>query len=286
MAEYDSVIPAGGSGKLVAKTTTTALQNRRISKTVAVRTDAAGAGDFTLRFTADVEAPILFKPNSRLTIIAVEGEESRKRLLLRRADGAPLEIHSAATGSEALTAVIEPVVTKERQNDFEAAPGDVWLDLVLSAEAPVGYQRGTLRLATNHPVAQQVGVSYAVRVRPVIEARPNGARLWTTPGGGGDSRSAFLSLRRNGGGDFTVEALEVSHPDLFSARLVDWKPGAHTMLRVELAEDLEPEAIAGAVEGWIEIITDVPARSKILVPVLVASSRDAARRPFPTQRSQ
>ena len=48
MAEFDSVIPAGGSGKLVAKTKTTPLLDRRVSKSVAVRTDAEDMSNFNL----------------------------------------------------------------------------------------------------------------------------------------------------------------------------------------------------------------------------------------------
>ena len=54
MAEFDSVIPAGGKGTLTAKIKTTSTQNGPVSKGIAVNTDAAGAERLMLnvRFTA------------------------------------------------------------------------------------------------------------------------------------------------------------------------------------------------------------------------------------------
>ena len=43
MAEFDSVIPAGGTGTLTAKIKTTSTQNGPVSKGIAVNTNAAGA---------------------------------------------------------------------------------------------------------------------------------------------------------------------------------------------------------------------------------------------------
>ena len=57
------------------------------------------------------------------------------------------------------------------------------------------------------------------------------------------------------------------------------------MVRVEIAEGVGPEMIAGSVEGWIEITTDVPGRPTHRLPVLVASSREDTRRGFRTYPS-
>ena len=269
---------------MVANMRTAPLQDRRITKSVAVRTDAKGVLNLNLRFSVEVRAPIVFKPNNRLVISTVEGEEARKRVLLRRADGEALKILSADTGDPTLVVVTEPVVQKERTNDYEAAPGDVWLELVLPADSPTGSRTGKLRLSTNDPVAPSFEVPFAMRVRMLIEHRPDGVRLWPTPSRSGDGYSAFVNLNRNGGGSFTITGINVSHPDVFSAAAVSSEPAGRQTVRVELSEDLGPEAINGAVEGWIEISTDDPVRSKVEVPVVVASNRQGTRRPFQTRR--
>jgi hypothetical protein len=256
------------------------LLDRRITKSIAVRTDAVNLASMNLRFSVDVRAPIVFKPR-RLVISTLEGQEARKRVLLQRADGETLEILSADTGDPTLLVVANPVVKKEKTNDYEAVPGDVWLELILPANSPIGSRTGKLRLSTNHPVASSFEVPFAMRVRPLIEYRPNGVRLWATPSRSGDGYSGFVSLNRNGEGSFTITGIEVSHPDVFSAAVVASEAARRQTVRVELAEGLGPEAINGTIEGWIEISTDDPNRSKLEVPVVVASSREGARRPFP-----
>lgn len=285
MAEYDSVIPAGGSGKLVANMRTAPLQERRVTKSIAVQTDAADLAMLNLRFSVDVRAPIVFKPNNRLAISTVEGEEARKRVLLRRADGEALEVLSVDTGDPTLEAVAESVVKKESSDEIEAGPGDVWLDLILPADSKIGSRTGKLRLSTNDPVASSLEVPFALRVRPLIEHRPDGVRLWPTPSRSGDGYSGFVNLTRVQGGSFTVTGIEVSHPEVFSASVVPSEPGQRQTVRVELVEGLGPEAIKATIEGWIEINTDDPVRSTLVVPVVVASNRDGTRRPFQTRRT-
>jgi len=262
---------------------TAPLQNRRVTKSIAVRTDAKSVLNLNLRFSVEVRAPIVFKPNSRLVISTVEGEEARKRVLLRRADGEALQILSADAGDPTLSVITEPVVKKERTNDYEAAPGDVWLELVLPADSPTGSRTGKLRLSTNDPIASSFEVPFAMRVRTLIEYRPDGVRLWPTPSRSGDGYSAFVNLNRNGEGSFTITGIDVSHPDVFSAAVVSSEPARRQTVRVELAEGLGPEAINGTIEGWIEINTDDPVRKKLEVPVVVASTREGTRRPFPRQ---
>ena len=215
----------------------------------------------------------------------MEGQETRERVLLRRADGEALEVLSAETGDPTLVVLTEPVLKKERTKDYEAAPGDVWLELVLPADSPIGSHTGKLRLSTNDPVASSFEVPFALRVRPLIEHRPDGVRLWPTPSRSGDGYSGFVNLNRIGKGSFTITGIDVSHPELFSAAAVSSEPAGRQTVRVELAESLGPEAISGTIDGWIEISTDDPVRSKLVVPVVVASNRDGTRRPFQTRRT-
>ncbi|MCW8985051.1 MAG: hypothetical protein OQK55_06885 [Thermoanaerobaculales bacterium] len=285
MAEYDSVIPAGGSGKLIANMRTAPLQNRRITKSISVRTDDADLANLNLRFSVDLRAPIIFKPSNRLVVSTVEGHEGRIRVLLQRADGEALEVLSADTGDPTLVAVTKPVVKKERTNDYDAAPGDVWLELVLPADSPIGSHTGKLRLSTNDPIASSFEVPFAMRVRALIEYRPEGVRLWPTPSRSGEGYSAFVNLNRIETGNFTVTGIDVSHPEIFSAAVVSAEPAQRHSVRVELVEGLAPEAISSTIEGWIEISTDDPVRSKIEVPVVIASNRGGTRRPFQTRRT-
>jgi hypothetical protein len=264
---------------------TAPLQDRRITKSITVQTDAPGLSNLILRFGVDIRSPIVFKPNNRLVISTVEGQEMRTRVLLQRTDGKALEILSADTGDPTLRAVTEPVVKKEQRDGQEAAPGDVWLELVLPADSPIGSRTGKLRLSTNDPVASSFEVPFAMRVRPLIEFRPDGVRLWPTPSRSGDGYSGFVRLNRIGEGSFKITGIAVSNPEIFSATAVSSEPARQQMVRVSLAEGLGPEAINGTIEGWIEISTDDPVRSKLVVPVIVASNREGTKRPFQTRRT-
>jgi hypothetical protein len=269
---------------LIANIRTSPLKSERISKSIAVRTDSESLPRVYLRFSLEVRAPIIFQPGNRLVISTVEGQEKKKRVLLRRTDGEALEILSAETGEQKLVVTTEPVVEKEMTNDYEAAPGDVWLELALPADAPIGHRRGNLRLSTNDPVAKSFDLPLVMRVRPLIEHRPDGVRLWTTPSRTGDGYSGFVTLSKNGEGVFSITGIDVSHPEFLSAVVVSSEAAKRQTVRVELVEGLAPEDVSSTIEGWIEITTDDPIRSKVDVPVLVASSRESSRRPFPSQR--
>jgi hypothetical protein len=263
---------------------TTPLADRRVSKTVAVRTDAANMSKITLRFSVDVRTPIKILPHNRLAVSALEGEEGTRRVLLRRADGQPLDILEVDTGSATLDAITSPVAEREKWGNLEAVPGDVWLDIVLAAGAPIGWRTGKLHLTTNHPDASSLEFTYAYRVRPLIEPRPAGVRLWPSPAVSGEGHSTIITLSLNRKGKFTVTGVSVSHPEIFIAHTISDAPGPRQLVRVELAEGLRPESIGGTLEGWIGVSTDVPGHAVLEVPVLVASSREGTLRAFPTQR--
>ena len=209
MAEYDSVIPAGGSGTLTANMKTSPVQNGPISKRISVETDAPGARSFRLRFKAEVEAPVLAKPRLRFIITAIEGEAASRRILLHRTDGKVLEVHGAKTGNKALMAKSIAVTKKTREGGMEAEPGDVWIELATKpAERPAN-SNGSVRLSTNHPDLPTLDVPYTLRVRPLIELRPATVRLWFSEASAGRRRSA-VSLTRNGGQKFRITGTEVS----------------------------------------------------------------------------
>ncbi|MEJ2581304.1 MAG: hypothetical protein P8127_06660, partial [Acidobacteriota bacterium] len=202
----------------------------------------------------------------RLVISAMTGERKTARVLLRRADGQALEVLQAETGSQVLFAKTETVKRREKRDGVEAVPGDVWLELALEDDAPVGSWTGKLKLKTNHPIAATVDVPYAARVRPVIEPRPRGARLWSSPSGTGEGVSAILALQNNAGAEFSPE------------------PGVRQMLRVELIPDARSRNFAGTIEGWLRISTGANEREPVEVPVFIASSREGTLRGFPVGR--
>jgi hypothetical protein len=278
VAEYDSVIPAGGSGTLTAKMQTMPMKNGRISKSINVVTDAADARNISLRFTIDVETPIVVRPAFRFNFSTIEGEEGRTRVLLHRSDGNPLEILGVETGDLELAAHVEMVAWSGSQKDPDAVSGDAWIELVSNPAADVGRRSGSVRIATNHPDLPELVMPSSWQVRPLIEARPEIVRLWLPTEFRRVARSTLFSLRHAGGKTFTVIGLEVSHPEIFTAKANSTAAATRQAIRVSLLDDVTPDTLGSTFEGWVKIETDDPERPTIEVPVIVSPKRVPYRR--------
>jgi hypothetical protein len=283
VAEHDSVIPAGGSGRLTARIKTSPTQNGKVSKSINVGTDAADARSLRLRFTVDVYAPIVAKPHLRLTATGLEGEGTRARVLLHRADGVPLEISSVETGNPAVRAKVDRVTKEQGRSGTAAEKGDLWLDVISNKDAAPGMLTGTVRAATNHPDAPELLVPFSIRIRSLIDAHPAGVRMWLPVAGRRDGQSAIVTLKRNGNVEFKITAIEVSHPEIFTAAANSTAPAVRQAVRVNLVGDLSRDTVSAAVEGWIVVRTDDPEKPTVEIPVIVSPKRLSARRPVPTR---
>ena len=305
MAEYDSVIPPGGSGTLTAVLKTSVNQNRRFSKSINVVTDAENARGFSLRFTVDVRAPIVAKPSYRLSLTAIAGSASSAGILLHRTDGKPLEIADLTLDHPDLVVRARPVKDEaeatpvpknagdlwselaSRTKKIQAAPGDVWIDLAVTSSAPPGTTTGTLRFTTNDPDAPTMSWPYTVRVRPLIEARPAEVRLWLSEGGMHDGRSSIVNLSRTTKGEFAITGVEVSHPEVFNATPMSTAAASRQAVRVRVAEGLDRNEMTGRIKGSIRIHTDDAELAVVEISVIVAPTRAlAVRRPLPTVRQK
>jgi hypothetical protein len=284
VADYDRVIPAGGTGELRASVSTTPQQSGAFSKSIYVVTDADSASRLHLRFTVRIHQPVIGKPRLRMTLRGVEGDAVTGGLLLRRSDGAPLQIYEANPGRALLSARVTPVDTAGRLGDFDAQPGDVWVELIGSQELPVGVVQGTLRLQTNHPELDVLEVPYTVRVQSPAEVRPEVVRLWLGGRGGAPGRRTIVGLRWRDGSTLRITGVSVSHPDVFAAAANPGSEHGYQRVRVQLADDLEDGDLIGSLDGHITVETDNPSMPKVVIPVIVAPSEVLTHRPPQTNR--
>ncbi len=297
MAEFDSVIPAGSSGKLVARLKTAAGQSGRISKLIAVTTDAPAASEIRLRFSADVHMPVTVSPAYRFSLSLIEGRSGAARLTLARDDGRPLKILGASSDREGLDLVVERAVAAgegtaaasrgtptpwgqvEVAPSAEPTPEAIPIELRASSSLPAGTFSGAVRIATDHPEAPSLEIPYTLRVRPLIEALPASVRLWANASEGDPGRSTFLRLRHNGGRAFAIRAVEVSHPQHIVATAMPREESSEQTVRVALPEGLDPTALRVSVRGWVRIGTTDEERPTVEVPVLIAPTRVLGSRP-------
>jgi hypothetical protein len=263
---------------------TSPAQNGVVSKSISVETDSADMRMIRLRFTVDVDAPIIAKPRLRFVLTMVEGRAASRTMLLHRTDGKPLEILGTEIDVQGLVVKTDSVTKAATKDRIEAVPGDVWIELASDPEVNASSHQGSIRLETNHPEIPQLDIPYALRVRPLIEARPPQLNFWLS-GGTAEGRSTIVSLTQNGKEPFAITAVEVSHPELFWATAASTKPATRQNMRVGLVDGLETGSIKGSIEGFIEIHTTDPNRSKLKVPVLVAPKRSLTRRRVQTQPS-
>jgi hypothetical protein len=260
---------------LVAKVHTAVTQSGRLSKGVAVTTDAVGAERLNLMMTFTVQQVIEVRPQPRVTLQSIKGQGASQRLVLHRADGKPLEVTRFELDSANQVGVkLEPVTAPGEQG---SQPGDVVVEVSTAADSPEGNRGGRLSLFTNHPEQPEVVVSLQVRVRPLIEPRPERVQLWVDEGTAAGRTTSFR-LTSNHEQPFTVTGIVSSHPELFTAAPVTTDARLLQTVQVTLAENADLASMPAAVNGTLRVSSDDPAQPVVEVPVVI-SKRIRTTRP-------
>jgi len=269
VAEHDSVIPAGGSGKLTAKVKTSVTQFGQISKNVSVTTDATGAERLSLnvRFTAVASIEVLPRPQVYLS--GTEGDEIVRHLLVRRRDGEPLEVTEIKHHDPRIVVTTKRLEEPRTIGELAGRQGDVLMTIATAPGLEAQGINGRFRFSTNHPDVPNVAVSYALRLRPVIEARPAQVRLILQEGNE-PARSAMMRVHHNRSDDFKITAAASSKPELFTAELIDGdaEQQVHTVA-VMLDENVQAGALRGRAMETLVLTTDDPANPEVEVSVLI-----------------
>jgi len=252
-------------------------QNGKFSKSVSVETDAPEARSFRLRFSADVEAAVIATPAMRFVLSAVEGEPAESRILLHRTDGKALEVGVDGTGNPALSVRTEVVSKATKKDRVQAEPGDVWLVLATKADQRAVNSNGSLKVTTNQPDLPTLTIPFTVRVRPLIELRPATAQLWFGQENTG-RRQTIVTLTGYQDRKFKITGVDVSNPELFSARADSQDSSTRHRLWIILADGATASAANEKVKGFVRIHTDLPGRKELNLPVLVESRKPAGPR--------
>lgn len=242
-----------------------------------MQTDAPGAEDLRLTVSFNAVTPIVAMPVFRMYFNAVEGSSVTERLLLRRADGQPLEARVVGTTLErGLRVELAPAQgTEPAIGKLTPQPGDQWLVGTMES-AVAGSHDGLITVATNDPRAPKVEVPLVVRIRATIEARPSSVRLWPADGGPGGA-SLLVRLAHAGRSAFEVTGIEVADPALVTAKLESSGSQQIHSIRFTLAEGVTVGE--GTLRTTVRIATSDPARPLIEVPVEAMARHEAARRP-------
>ncbi|MGD8441522.1 MAG: hypothetical protein PVG53_13400 [Holophagae bacterium] len=269
MAEFDSVIPAGGTGTLTAKVHTRTSQSGSISKSVAVTTNDPVAPRIMLGVSFTVVQAVAVLPRARIYLTGIDGDRPEAELLLRREDGEPLEVTGIEGDSDRLDIETTTLESPRTIGNIEGRAGDVLLAATVGPGASASTSNGTIKVRTNHPDARSIDIMYTVRMRPIIEVRPNQLRL-VLQDGNSTGRATLARIQHNRGEAFSVTGLEPSDPSLFQAQQIgEAAPQPIHSLSVRLADDVEPGSMSGRQIESLVITTDNQEMKKVVVPVLI-----------------
>lgn len=288
MTEFDSVIPAGGSGRLTASLRSSPLYEGRVSKSVTVTTNAPGDTAHRLVFSVELRRPVAVLPSPALRLTVIEGVDRGRRFLLRREDGRPLEVTLREVRGGHVRVLAVPAFTADPPDDRDstaaalsprAGAGDMWLELRPEPGLDPGSYSGEVVLATNVDEQPQLELPYSLRLRPLIDPVPQRVRLPAAAPTGGHPHSATVTLTHALGEEFAVTGIAVSHPELFTASRVGTRPRAATQtLRVDVIAAAAGSDENAVVEGWCTVETDDPRRPSLTIPVVIGD-QGPRRRP-------
>jgi hypothetical protein len=285
------VIPAGGSGKLVAKVKTRVNQNGKLSKAVTVTTDAPGQESLRLTLSFTVEAAIVVKPRPQIFVDAIEGIGGSARILMHRPDGETLTVNPLRDGlpEHVQVRVYEVTEADAKEAKLNPRPGDLWIEASVTDQSPVINTNTTLALATNHPKLPRFNVQLALRVKPRYAVRPTRVAVSVYDDGSG-STSAAVRVTSAEREPFEISKIEVSHPELFSATAASKDARSIHTLRIRGVSGLDPQSIGTGLRGKLSIslATTPPEELEVEVtlrpgpPPKHSAPRQGARRPIPT----
>lgn len=262
------MIPAGGSGKLIAKVKTHATQRGHITKIVTVTTDDPVAKTIQLRVSFEPEPAIDIKPRPQVRLEVLEGQAGTQKVVLHRTDGQPLEVTGVDTGSSKLFEV-KAVPVKKANPSLGAVAGDVVLEV--SAAPRKGYlsRSDALIIHTNHPKMASFRLPVTLRVNPLIQATPAQLRLWAGPHEVASGIHSILVLRSNIKRPFRVVSVTSSQPELIQVGATRPEAAVQHSLQVSVPAKAVASLGTGPVRAEITVRTDDPNRPEIKVPAFV-----------------
>ena len=268
MAEFDSAIPPGGTGKVVARIRTRGIRGAR-RKTVTIETNDPDRPAVVLTIAFVSRPAVAVLPRDSLLLSTRIGRPGEAALVLRREDGEPLTVRGVASNLPALHVEAERVL-EAQEADGESGPapiatreGDWLLRVSLEAMSQPLDERAVLRIETDHPDAPTLAIPARVRVIGPIRYHPS--RVSMQAGPDPEPTVSRVSLRHEGRREFRVlgATLEGELPGV-TAVVVDQGPAP--VQTIELSADPR-KASPGRFAGHVLATTDLKRAKKIRVPV-------------------
>ena len=260
MVRYDRTVPPGGVGKITLQVNTKGFQGR-ITKSASLTTNDPQLRNTKIYLSMDVRPYIVVEPAPRLSLRGVVGDNIRQVLRIRPGDDQPLEITKVETNLGA--AIDYNLSRKEGSQQYELE--------VLSKVNDQKIASGFLTLHTDHPKKKELRIPVHVRIRPLLEARPNQVAFQNVSRGetpkGGFKR--VITVVNNRGMSFHLQQLQYNE-EYFKVRPLapTDKPASRYQLEVAALMDHLP---AGRImfRDTMIIKTDIAQAGELKVPMWI-----------------
>lgn len=154
VADYDSTIPAGASGRIKIKLKTAEVPSGKSSKQITVGTNAEGAERVVLQVRMDLVTPLEFLPRERIYMYVLAGEAKEEKILVRP-NTAGMKILDASSSNPMIAVALEPAKAMGAKDSKGLASvllprqGDYWMTVSLKKGAPVGRQSADVTVRTS-----------------------------------------------------------------------------------------------------------------------------------------
>ena len=259
----DRDVPPGREGRVTVSLDTARMVGTK-RKTITVSSNEPAAPSIGLTLTGQVLADVVVTPNPLYLGRLRRGQSSRHEVVVT--SGRPGEVFQVVAvehANPALHARLEP------RTD---APGQR-IVVELDKDMPLGRISEQLTLRTTSPREPVVTLPVFGSVEGDVAVLPPQVTFGVARAG--DAPERALLIRNRGSRPLTVTRITVRPPQVtYKLREVD--DGYEYRLTLTLDDDTP----AGKVEGAVEIFTNHPDESRIVVPLyaIVRDGRDARRR--------
>lgn len=248
VAQYDSSIAPGASGKITAVLSTEAFDGP-IAKSVTVFTNDADNPQLNLVIKAVIEPHVEVEPGyARFIVVEGAGTEASTQTLAA-ADGPPLEIRSVRSPYPFVKVTYRRIEAADSEAS-KPASRDRW-EVVLTLDrnrAPIGPLADHVQVETNNPKQKVVKIPVSGFVRPAVSVTPRVADLGSRRLDGPYTTS--FEVRNQTDVAISVESVTASVAGV-GAEFEEIEEGK--VFKVVLT--LNPEMAKGSFAGKLQIVT-------------------------------
>ena len=254
MTAYDAVVPPGGRGKIQATVGTHGLFGG-VRKVISVSTNDPERPSLVLAVSFVVATPLVATPPSVAFFVAQNEAAAPAEVVVRRADGAPLELSDLSIDDTAIAVSLAPA---------GADRAEARIAVTLKTTATARRIQAKLQAKTNHPLRPLLALDVFGAVRPLLWASPQTVAL-PRPPGGAETR-ANVTVQNTAGRPFRLlEARLEGEIQGCSASVLS--TAAASLQVVQLACSGPPPAAPRS--GRLVMTTDVPGYLRLETPISV-----------------